>query len=956
MVKVRRRGSPVSAWGWAVRVILLTVLLLSAAAVALPRAAHADVMVQEGTAFSGTVVATPNCAAISPTIDWGDGTPTSAGTTVAGPQGPATVHGTHTYAEAGTYTGTVTYTCAQFAGQQQVQFTATVSDAPLTPTGLNFSGTVTSELAPTTAHVDDANPDSVSSDFTATIDWGDGSSSAGTVSASGGGGYDIAGSHTYDEPGTYMVTTSVTDPGGGTSAASTATIGGPHTPDTSIDSGPSGTINTAGPTFAFSSDTLGATFQCSLDGAAYTTCATPLTLGPLSDGPHTFAVRALASGRTDPTPATRMFSVDTGPPDTTIDSGPTGVTTARTPQFTFSSNRADSTYECSVDGATFVACTSPLTTAALADGPHQLAVRAVEGGQTDPTPATRAFSVDTTAPDTTIVSGPDDGAALDPAAAAPVYGFTSSEPGSSFLCRTYLVGSAPGAFTPCATPAAATPTGQGTWQFEVAAVDPAGNADPTPASRTFANIAPDTTITEGPSGTTWTVRPLFGFASTIDGSTFQCRVDGSSWADCATPLLLPTLTAGPHEFAVRAISPQHITDPTPAVRDFSVAAAYTAPQQQCRVLIPQYTFDNATGATPYHQALCTLPLGTCPVGARCTMHASSTVTEAGNQGTFPYMTGEIFMAPTGGYGGCGNAHYLGPQASGAVPYRFGPGGCSFALDSGFPGRVPAHPGARRATPEPERLDRLRRRHGYLRRRLRRPPGGPVHALPGSADRRSVHPGHPLPAQPRRPVVRPWPRSGRDHRRARKRLNPRRHRGESPPDDRPPNRSGIQRSGDLGAAHPAPPRTPAAGPPGEPHRARPGGLHAGRRWPRDGEDEAGDAHGAAPADPLLGQGLSQPEAGPPPVGDAQAEPSPFDGAATSPSENRPVSSRWSYMSRWASSGSRAMIASRMRRWAASERSGCPGRASDASAIWLAPSVMIDRRRSRTSLCEASRTER
>jgi hypothetical protein len=82
------------------------------------------------------------------------------------------------------------------------------------------------------------------------------------------------------------------------------------------------------------------------------------------------------------------------PPDTKIDAGPTGVTTDNTPTFTFSSTKAGSTFRCRVDGAAFVACASPYTTTALADGNHTFQVRATDPeGASDPSPATRSFSI-----------------------------------------------------------------------------------------------------------------------------------------------------------------------------------------------------------------------------------------------------------------------------------------------------------------------------------------------------------------------------------------------------------------------------------------------------------------------------------------------------------------------------------------------------------------------------------
>jgi hypothetical protein len=86
-------------------------------------------------------------------------------------------------------------------------------------------------------------------------------------------------------------------------------------PDTAIDSGPgqdSSTQSTSA-TFTFSSDQPG-TFECAVDGGAFTACASPHALGGLAVGSHTFRVRAVdAAGNEDPTPATRTWVV-TAPP------------------------------------------------------------------------------------------------------------------------------------------------------------------------------------------------------------------------------------------------------------------------------------------------------------------------------------------------------------------------------------------------------------------------------------------------------------------------------------------------------------------------------------------------------------------------------------------------------------------------------------------------------------------
>ena len=168
-------------------------------------------------------------------------------------------------------------------------------------------------------------------------------------------------------------------------------------PETQIDSGPSGQTNNASPSFAFSSEP-GASFECKLDSGSYAACSSPKSYSSLAGGSHTFSVRATdQAGNTDPSPASRSFTVDTTPPETTIDSGPSGTTNDPTPTFAFSSSESSS-FECKLDSGSYAACSSPITTAHLADGSHSLSVRATDfSGNTDATPATRTFIVQTAA-------------------------------------------------------------------------------------------------------------------------------------------------------------------------------------------------------------------------------------------------------------------------------------------------------------------------------------------------------------------------------------------------------------------------------------------------------------------------------------------------------------------------------------------------------------------------------
>jgi hypothetical protein len=91
-------------------------------------------------------------------------------------------------------------------------------------------------------------------------------------------------------------------------------------PQTTIASGPSGYVKSTSASFSFSSSEAGSTFQCSRDGSAFSACASPKGYpGPLSQGSHTFRVRAIdKAGNIDGTPASRSWFVDSVVPGGTV--------------------------------------------------------------------------------------------------------------------------------------------------------------------------------------------------------------------------------------------------------------------------------------------------------------------------------------------------------------------------------------------------------------------------------------------------------------------------------------------------------------------------------------------------------------------------------------------------------------------------------------------------------------
>jgi hypothetical protein len=197
----------------------------------------------------------------------------------------------------------------------------------------------------------------------------------------------------------------------------------------------------------------------------------------LAEGLHRFTAFATNGTGNGPSDAVGVTG-DTTAPATSIDSGPADPSNAATATFGFSSDESGATYECRRDGAAFAACTSPATVSGLGDGSHTFEVRTVDrarAGNTGPTPASRAWTVDTAAPDTTITSGPSGTVAGTQA----TFAFASTEAGGTFQCR--LDG---GAYTARASPPTVS-NPPGTHAFTVRATDAAGNTDPTPATRTW---------------------------------------------------------------------------------------------------------------------------------------------------------------------------------------------------------------------------------------------------------------------------------------------------------------------------------------------------------------------------------------------------------------------------------------------------------------------------------------
>ena len=195
------------------------------------KATGTPVAATEGVSISGAVatITDPDAKATaseySATIDWGDSSVTTAGT-VAGPAGgPFTVSGSHTYAEEGSFTVTATITDVDnVSNGATATSTATVADAALSATGKTLSSTNPVPANTVVTSFTDADPNGTVADYTATVNWGDGSPpSAGTIAASGSG-FTVSGGHTYPALGPYTIKVHICDVGGSCADATSSIL------------------------------------------------------------------------------------------------------------------------------------------------------------------------------------------------------------------------------------------------------------------------------------------------------------------------------------------------------------------------------------------------------------------------------------------------------------------------------------------------------------------------------------------------------------------------------------------------------------------------------------------------------------------------------------------------------------------------------------------------------------
>jgi len=175
-----------------------------------------DFSASSGVAFTRAVVhfddanSFETAADFDAIVDWGDGSAPETESVTANASGGFDVRGDHTYATAGTYSFVAHTAGKSFSG------TATVTPPAPVVLANGISGVEGSLFTGKVATFNDADPNVPYTDFTAAIEWGDGSTSAGIV----GPDFTVKGSHTYVKFGLYTLKVTVTIQGGASHSSS----------------------------------------------------------------------------------------------------------------------------------------------------------------------------------------------------------------------------------------------------------------------------------------------------------------------------------------------------------------------------------------------------------------------------------------------------------------------------------------------------------------------------------------------------------------------------------------------------------------------------------------------------------------------------------------------------------------------------------------------------------------
>src|SRR6187431_883585 len=338
-------------------------------------------------------------------------------------------------------------------------------------------------------------------------------------------------------------------------------------------------------------------FKCSLDGASFSICTSPVqfTSVNLPEGTHSFQIIAEDGiGNIDSSPQSFNWTVDTEPPDITVDSATDGYQKHITSggnsssdsiifEFTALDNGGregkgvgTKQFECKIDNSDFVSCTSPVEFTNLSNGVHTLDLLSEDNvGNISPTPESFNWTVDTVSPTTTInkaIVGTESSLTNGSNSRFNSITFTFTGNDTDGLgIREFKCSLDDSNFTTCTSPLHYNDTiiTDGPHDFKVFSKDNVGNNDLSPELFTWNvdTIPPTTNITKAMDGNIITITNssntksnsvIFEFSGNDTGGVgvdhLECSLDGATFTACTSPVQFSSadILDGTHAFSVRA--------------------------------------------------------------------------------------------------------------------------------------------------------------------------------------------------------------------------------------------------------------------------------------------------------------------------------------------------------------------------------------------------------------------
>jgi large repetitive protein len=306
---------------------------------------------------------------------------------------------------------------------------------------------------------------------------------------------------------------------------------------------PSNPTNSTSATFTFAASELGSTLQCKLDDDSFAPCSSPKSYADLTDGSHTFRVRATdGAGNTGPE-TTHTWRIDTVPPTATITKGPNDRSGVKSATFEFSVFPSEpASFQCELDSGGFTGCSSPKTYNNLTDRVHTFKVRATDAAGNTGSPDSYEWLVETDLPVVTLTATPS----LTSNSSSATFFFTVNK-SATLECR--LDGAL---FAPCTSSQSQSYStlADGPHTFAVRGTGTGGTGPPTMYTWTIDTVGPTPAITQRPADPTNNRSASFAFAAN-EPATFQCKIDDAAFASCVSPQVFSDLADGRHTFVVR---------------------------------------------------------------------------------------------------------------------------------------------------------------------------------------------------------------------------------------------------------------------------------------------------------------------------------------------------------------------------------------------------------------------